>query len=139
MPEFAPLGQLEAAMKDNQVQNLPAQIRPPCSLPPGCRMSLIVRNMEDGTFEATDSRLAGSESSHHGAEQIQRIIRSTTGAPISFGDEFLEAVPCADASAYTISTDAQLCIHVSWLAWGWQNPSHHCHDARLGQVPSFSS
>lgn len=51
VPEFAPLGQLEAAMKDNQVQNLPAQIRPPCSLPPGCRMSLIVRNMEDGTFE----------------------------------------------------------------------------------------
>lgn len=51
VPEFAPVHSCD------QVDNLPACIRPPQSLPEGCRLGLVLRNLEDGTLGRQDSAL----------------------------------------------------------------------------------
>ncbi|CAK9039803.1 unnamed protein product [Durusdinium trenchii] len=52
VPEFAAASQLGEWARKPDSQRLPQSIRPPCQLPPGCRLGLVVRNMEDGTFQA---------------------------------------------------------------------------------------
>lgn len=50
VPEFAPLNQAEAVRR-HDTQSLPESICPRRDLPDGCRLGLVLCNMEDGTLQ----------------------------------------------------------------------------------------
>ena len=51
VPEFRPVSQVGDCVRNDDTESLPAGIRSPKALPDGCRLGLIVRNMEDGTLQ----------------------------------------------------------------------------------------
>ena len=51
VPEFAPVSQVGECVRNGNTESLPPSIRSPKALPAGCRLGLVVRNMEDGTLQ----------------------------------------------------------------------------------------
>jgi len=51
VPEFGCVSQVGECVRNDDTESLPASIRSPNALPDGCRLGLVVRNMEDGTLQ----------------------------------------------------------------------------------------
>ena len=101
VPEFAPVHSCD------QVNNLPACIRPPQSLPEGCRLGLVIRNLEDGTFEVVKIL------------HFEQAISTKEALKLCSGQAYAPAFrpgPWALKKALVSLIDKLPGYHVSWFA-----------------------